>query len=319
MLASKPLLRQDAPLTEEGWAQAQGAAKEIYTTLLTSFQPTGDRLVYSSPTSRTLSTAASLATELDIDQITPAFALNSCAAAQSHGVGHDCFSYANAEAKLGKVKLACWPPVGDPKQVNTLMTKTGQGGFCKLVADLAAKHKPGSLLFLVTHREGIWDLQRHVQVKTGPSRYCSVDYLAYDHDRKALTTWMSEAGGAEGRRKNGSFHDAQMAPKAAVRAGKVPRGLSTNTVVNSKLTEVLASGDGKIETVRSVKLWRTPGVRDLWVEGGETDSQEALDLLSSPQPSENGEGNFVLVRRASGVEGWIKVTDVVVPPSNSAA
>jgi hypothetical protein len=57
-------------------------------------------------------------------------------------------------------------------------------------------------------------------------------------------------------------------------------------------------------------LWRTPGVRGNWVEGGGVVDGEVVTLLSAPVTSEGNEGDFVLIRRSSGLEGWTKVKNV---------
>ncbi|CAK0879927.1 unnamed protein product [Prorocentrum cordatum] len=58
---------------------------------------------------------------------------------------------------------------------------------------------------------------------------------------------------------------------------------------------------------RGARLWCTPGVRgaDERVPDG-----EVVELLSCPQPSEGGLGDFVRVRRGGGDEGWVKVEHV---------
>eukprot|EP00913_Durusdinium_trenchii_P025146 g23605.t1 len=60
----------------------------------------------------------------------------------------------------------------------------------------------------------------------------------------------------------------------------------------------------------SRRLWQTPGVRGLWVDGGDVSPGEILQLLSIPQSSEGDEGDFVLVRKENGVEGWAKVKNL---------
>merc|ERR1712110_550348 len=86
--------------------------------------------------------------------------------------------------------------------------------------------------------------------------------------------------------------------------------LATN---NDSLAATLARGSGTVvldkDGFEGVHLWRTPGVRGNWVEGGPVASGESVELLSPPQPSE-GEGDFVYVRSARGQEGWTKVKNV---------
>ena len=58
------------------------------------------------------------------------------------------------------------------------------------------------------------------------------------------------------------------------------------------------------------KLWVTPGARGVWVEGGGVAAGDVVELLSEPVQSEGDGGMFVLVRCASGVEGWTKARNL---------
>jgi hypothetical protein len=80
---------------------------------------------------------------------------------------------------------------------------------------------------------------------------------------------------------------------------------------------VLSSGTGEVIIHRGngggaagTLLWKTPGVRGKWTEGGAVPNGEVVILLSSPMHSEGDEGDFVLVRRSNGIEGWTKVKNV---------
>ena len=48
------------------------------------------------------------------------------------------------------------------------------------------------------------------------------------------------------------------------------------------------------------KLWQTPGVRDLWVEGGEIHPGEVIELCSSPQASEGADGGRMTMGEIHG-------------------
>jgi hypothetical protein len=82
------------------------------------------------------------------------------------------------------------------------------------------------------------------------------------------------------------------------------------------LESVLRHGTGIVMIHRNgragqgIKLWCTPGVRGKWVEDGVMADGEIVTLLGSPVCSEGDEGDFVLVRRFSGVEGWTKVRNI---------
>jgi len=64
-----------------------------------------------------------------------------------------------------------------------------------------------------------------------------------------------------------------------------------------------------------VRLWQTPGVPGAWVGTEPVLDGELVDLLSRPQFSEGVDGEeFVLVGRACGERGWLRVKDVCSPP-----
>merc|ERR1712187_684423 len=92
---------------------------------------------------------------------------------------------------------------------------------------------------------------------------------------------------------------------------------SAKEIVSVGFENALMDGVGKVMLHRggngndSTFLWQTPGVRGIWVEGGPVPDGEIVELRSSPQTSEGGEGQFVLVRRVSGVEGWAKLKNVL--------
>lgn len=79
---------------------------------------------------------------------------------------------------------------------------------------------------------------------------------------------------------------------------------------------MLAAGTGLVQMHRgsvptATQLWITPGVRE-WVDGAAVSCGETLELLSTPQMSEE-EGEFVRVRRATergGQEGWAKMKNI---------
>ena len=67
-----------------GYKQSTHAAKKILEQLAKSGAP-AVATIYSSPTSRTLGTAAAIAKEVGVSQVFPAYGLNCCAAAKMTG------------------------------------------------------------------------------------------------------------------------------------------------------------------------------------------------------------------------------------------
>merc|ERR1712228_879708 len=108
---------------------------------------------------------------------------------------------------------------------------------------------------------------------------------------------------------------------SATQADAISISSSTADLANEPTTleAVLAAGSGALIMHRGgmgdskTSLWRTPGVRGAWVEGGSVPDGETVTLLSTPQRSEGDEGDFVLVRRSSGVEGWTKIKNLHLP------
>lgn len=326
---AQPERAHDPPLTQKGWAQARDAGREVVVRLRLSRGdggvPAGVTL-YSSPTSRTLSTAAAISEQLGFISVTPAHGLNCCAAAQCKGVEKAYFSQPPSDHTMGQATTTCWPPKGDVAHVNSMLRR--DCGFINLVKELAAVHAPGDIIVLVTHREGIWELQRHMG-KRSTTKYCGIDYYAYDHGSSTL----SESCGVPSEKPACKSYDhdralagghessaladwlgclpSQVRDKVRVKAGKM--------AFADNLEEVLSRGTGSVIVHRggvgngSTLMWRTPGARGDWADGGAVPDGEVVELLSSPQPSEGGEGDFVRVRRKCGFEGWMKVKNLQVP------
>jgi len=261
--------------------------------------------MYSSPTVRTLSTAAGLATKLgsSASTIIPAYGLNCCAAAQTYGVAKAFPKDHPDDKTMGGKTLACWPPLGNPEEVDRRQSRGRGGSFVTAVKELAASHREGDLLVMVTHRECIWEAQRHVGQKP-KSEYCNISSFAYHLSTGNLAHWDLSTRGVA--RKASS----QMAPWVDIALD------SAADIALDSVADVLASGTGMVTIQRggrggctSTRLWKTPGVRGVWVENGEVPDGEVVQLMSSPQPSE-GEGDFVLVQRPNGVQGWTKVKNI---------
>lgn len=306
----------DPPLTAAGWEQGLTAGRAVAAAIA------GDRgkepqpvTLYSSPTARTLATAAAMAPDLQVESIVPAYALNCCAAAKDLGVARAFPSEPPAPEALGGVPLACWPPRGDPDAVDGRV-REDRGGFVQAVSELAAGHAAGEVVVMVTHREGIWELQNHARERMG-AKYCSVHYYAYDLHGGALSCWRptppepgharAQPGRSPARLKQGAG--------SALRSGS--RGSGTKSSASStELAALLQHGAGRIAVgaAGGVRLWRTPGVADVWVGPEALPPGEELELLSGPQSSEGPEGElFVFVGRASGERGWLRVVDVRAP------
>jgi len=301
----RPHERLDPPLTENGWRQAAAAGQEVRRALRCAGQEESVPLLLSSPTSRTISTAAAVGAELGVQEIVPDYSLNCCAAGLRYGVGHPLLSRTPAEAMLGPhCKVTCTPR-GNPAKIDELNKQRHDDAFVLLVQDLAARQPAGSLLVLVTHREGIWQLKRHLGLPLTRASYCSVDFVRYQPDTRRLTSWEVQAG-----------------PAAGSPSSVPPPASNSETLTKQQvwLEELLSRGTGRVMVKRptaceqgvhaTTQLWKTPGVRGDWA--GAVANGESVDLLSSPQPSEE-EGDFVLVRLASGVEGWVKLKNICLP------
>lgn len=291
----------DPPLTAKGWDQAQAAGREIAKMLPEDCQLT----MYSSPTARTISTAAGLATSLGrgITTITPCYSLNCCAAAQSRGVAKAFPEKEPEEVTTGGFPLAFWPPLGDAARIDR--RQRSGGGFVESVKEIAANHHDGEVIVMVSHREGIWQLHRHVGTQ-GSNGYCNTNFFTYDLSRNRLAAWDPAS--------SPSRTNATVRPTTS----RLPAS-STEESHSGNLEALLASASGIVmvhrggKGGRSTLLWRTPGVRGVWADGGGIPDGELVSLLSSPQSSEGNEGDFVLVQRATGHEGWLKLKNVRLP------
>eukprot|EP00930_Biecheleria_cincta_P063203 TRINITY_DN48708_c0_g1_i1.p1 TRINITY_DN48708_c0_g1~~TRINITY_DN48708_c0_g1_i1.p1 ORF type:complete len:354 (+),score=45.22 TRINITY_DN48708_c0_g1_i1:58-1119(+) len=314
--------QHDPPLTDAGWDQATLAGQKIDALLnARDFRVT----MYSSPTARTLTTAAAILTRLSDNckptSVTPAYSLNCCAAAKTYGVHKSFPKNQPAGDVLKGAALACWPPLGDPDLVDQRQER--HGGFVESVKELAAKHADGDVLILVTHREGIWELLHCIggQMKSG---YCAITLCSYELSSQLLARW------------DGVFepNDSNVSPRtfcelegnAIVNKLQEIRSLAKLDVVRIEcvaadgLEAMLASGSGSVIIHRKGRgggsgtlLWRTPGVRGVWAEGGAVTDGEIVTLLSCPVTSEGKEGDFVLIRTSSGREGWTKVRNIHLP------
>jgi len=320
--------RHDPPLTSQGWDQAKLAGRKIASLLQQGEAPV---TVYSSPTVRTLSTAAGIVPSLRGESlaVSPIYALNCCAAAQTYGVARG-FPKGEPHADVLKgVPLAFWPPLGDADEVDR--RQGGGSGFVESVKDLAGKHADGDVLILVTHREGIWQLLRHVggQMQSG---YCNISDLFYEPSRHMLAFWDRRGlllnretgpcstpprrrapGGSQSlscmqRLTNVPRHHKEIVPAANEIDAPAAEAESLESVLRRGTGIVMIHRNGRAG--QGTKLWCTPGVRGKWVEDGLVADGEIVTLLGSPVCSEGDEGDFVLVRRSSGVEGWTKVRNV---------
>eukprot|EP00933_Yihiella_yeosuensis_P062729 TRINITY_DN65707_c0_g1_i1.p1 TRINITY_DN65707_c0_g1~~TRINITY_DN65707_c0_g1_i1.p1 ORF type:complete len:357 (-),score=55.60 TRINITY_DN65707_c0_g1_i1:252-1322(-) len=311
----------DPPLTQNGWTQAELAGRAVSSTIRLQDDFSGIS-VYSSPTMRTMATAAAVAKQLRVPTVLPAYGLNCCAAAKMVGVASSHFDRKPTEEMMSGVVLGCWPPLGNVKQIDERQRR-GLGTFVESVSELAAQHRPGEAAVMITHREGIWDLLRHIGERPS-GKYCSVHYFTYDHETRALDYWNA----SERSRKalSGAANKEECSTPEAKANGlsspeKPEKRQSTrggSEVADCCLESNLSRGSGSVTIHRSgapgVLLWVTPGVRGNWAPGGQVPNGEVVELLSAPQASENDEGDFVLVRRACGIEGWTKLKNVQLPP-----
>jgi hypothetical protein len=315
--------QHDPPLTAAGWDQAKLAGRKVASLL----QRGESRVtIYSSPTARTLSTAAALASLAgEVATVTPVYSLNCCAAAQHYGVAKGFPKVEPNSDVMRGAQLSCWPPQGDAARVDRLQG-TG-GGFVNAVKDLSAMHSDGDVLILVTHREGIWQLNRHVGTRP-KAGYCNLSCYRYDLTSKKFGSWDPASNPLS---TNGTRQQRGVSQTAPANTTQVDDRCSANENAQPQLDnpqeaapavatvdEVLARGSGTVMIHRGggglgTLLWRTPGVRGVWASGGAVPDGELVTLLSSPQSGEGNEGEFVLVQRPSGIEGWTKIKNVRLP------
>jgi len=163
------------------------------------------------------------------------------------------------------------------------------GGFVESVKAIAAAHRDDEVVVLVTHREGIWQLHRHVGTR-GQNGYCNTSYYNYDLSSKALTSWdpISRRTAAPTQQKQSS----NIGPESSVVQPHAKRNTTPNRCTfaptqcdamqattqqasnHDTLESLLTNGSGTVKIHRggnskfSTFLWRTPGVRGVWAEGG---------------------------------------------------
>jgi broad specificity phosphatase PhoE len=180
--------KHDPPLTEAGWEQAKSAGGRI-AAALQLMENVSAVTVYSSPTARTLSTAAAIVANLpgEAQSVTPMYALNCCAAAQDRGVAKAFPKGEPPDDVMRGIPLVCWPPLGDAVKVDENQ-KSGVN-FSRVVKDVAAGHTNGDIIVIVTHREGIWDVLKNVgaPMKSG---YCNVTFLSFDPSCASLQIYQ---------------------------------------------------------------------------------------------------------------------------------
>ena len=174
-------------VTTRGWKQSSCAGKQILQDLKRTSTPVA--CIYSSPTSRTMSTAAAIASQLGTSEVTPAYGLNCCAAAKKVGVSSRYFARPPDDATMKRIAVARWPPVGDVEAVGR--RNRSRTGFVETVRELASAHASGEAVVMVSHREGIWEVLEHLH-KSPTGKYCSTHYLKYHHDTQHIQLWNLE-------------------------------------------------------------------------------------------------------------------------------
>jgi hypothetical protein len=312
----------DPPLTERGREQARAAGRVLRGLLCPGGAAAGCPIVVlCSPTARTVWTAVELCRELGIAELTPHFALNCCAVAKRDGVQHPsqlaqtrpptvCGGGEEVAAGSADVTLTCWPPEGDAAAVDALNKR--QGGFVQLVQQLAGEAAPGaadSVLVLVTHREGIWELQTEVDLQPGCG-YCGFFTLCAKGPGRPRPILALDACGpihsGDGKRREGDTSQTACAYAAALLTSDAGTRLHT-ALQAGRGRAIYFCGSAGAPPHATSPLWVTPGVEGLWVDGGDMECFEVLEIRSRPVESEGGGGTFVRVKRHSGQEGWTRV------------
>ena len=171
-----------------GWKQSSCAGKQILQDLQRTSTPVA--CIYSSPTVRTMATAAAISKQLGVLGVSPAYGLNCCAAAKMVGVSSRYFARPADDETMKGVPVSCWPPVGDVEQVGR--RNRSPDGFVETIKELAGSHPSGEAVVMVSHREGIWEVLSHLH-KPPTGKYCSTHYLQYDRVSKKISLWNIEA------------------------------------------------------------------------------------------------------------------------------
>jgi broad specificity phosphatase PhoE len=222
----------DPPLTERGREQARTAGSLLLSVLQ---QHSSDlplkATVLSSPTSRTMATAVELCRELGLSQVTPHYALNCCALAKQEGVAPRGSQLMPSPELLRSVSLSCWPPQGDVPQIDT--RNRMQDGFVDALTELASSvSESAGVLVLVTHREGIWELQHAVGLKEGcgycgfltfrvtpqqsPAMALETACPAYAGDKKRSISFSSSGAPPSGAGGSSSWQFPAVGPAAEI-------------------------------------------------------------------------------------------------------
>ena len=181
----------------------------------------------------------------------------------------------------------------------------------QLVQQLAGEAAPGvadCVLVLVTHREGIWELQTEVDLQPGCG-YCGFFTLcAIGPGRRPLL--VLDARGpthsGDGKRREGDTSQTACADAPAQRTSDAATRLHT-ALQAGRGRAIFFCGAAGAPAHATSPLWLTPGVEGLWVDGGDVECFEVLEIRSRPEESEGCGGTFVRVKRQSGQEGWTRV------------
>ena len=252
--------RNDPPLTARGIAQSREAGEKLAALLRADGLDAGDGAalgtVYCSPTQRTADTAVQVAVQLRAAEVVPHHGLNCCAAAKKHGVELVCGPQPQPDTLHG-LRLACWPPAGDPGVVNQRHRQPD--GFVTTCVELAASAAslgeasgmPCPPVVLVTHREAIWEVQ-DAAARTAKSRglryqmekqsYCSVEAFEIDPVRWDANSVFPLRERKFAKTGSGQTHrklTSKMSVSAGVRRGRAPylgrrgRGRSAAALITS--------------------------------------------------------------------------------------
>eukprot|EP00971_Amphidinium_carterae_P341091 6479726-Amphidinium_carterae.1 len=183
---------------------------------------------------------------------------------------------------IGEVGYS-WPPLGEPERIDKLNIQ--RDAFVRLCQELAARERPSSTVVLVSHREGIWQLQDRAGLPMKHPEYCGIEYFQYNHKTQQLSPWLVK----------------QFLPQATpVQCAKT---------LGSGLEAILASGTGQVLIHLKGRQRQVLALRN--APGGTASAEvvqdgELVELCSVPQPAEGGAGDFVLVQCHDGRKGWLK-------------
>ena len=308
---NRELAVSDPPLTARGREQARNVAEILCIDSRAcslegscrGIQLKGHVEVFSSPTLRTMQTAAELCAKLGIDEFVPHYTLNGCAFANEHGVSLNQGTQSQPDlylsAAASSVSLSCWPPKGDVSLVDQRNER--RRGFVQALTELATS-TDADVVVAVTHRGVIHGLLHELQ----PADADKYDVL-YCCVLVAVVHWPNDAVPDRPIFKNfhQGFGERQVDDRYQIQE-------------DDEFTTVLREGRGNVlfycvdRVRRCAKLLKTPERGGEEVEGIGVLCGEMVEMMAVPKQFTGDQNKycFVNVRPKNGPEGWTEVHNI---------